>query len=97
MCRQQVIAEYFGENAGEPCKSCDICQQGVIQELKNYTQEARNIIECLTNMIAVLPKVKVSHLVMTYMGSKAKEIIANKLNAIPQYGKGKTHSQTLHL
>jgi RecQ family ATP-dependent DNA helicase len=89
MCRQQVIAEYFGENAGEPCKSCDICQQGVIQELKDYIHEARNIIECLTNLIAVIPKVKVSHLVMTYMGSKAKEIIANKLNAIPQYGKGK--------
>lgn len=53
-CRQQVIAEYFDENAGEPCKSCDICQQGVIQELKDYTQEAKNIIECLTNLIAML-------------------------------------------
>ena len=94
----QVIAEYFDENAGEPCKSCDICQQGVIQELKDYTQEAKNIIECLTNLIAMMSKVKVSLLFMTYMASKANEIITYKLNAIPQYGKRKnTFSNSVSL
>ncbi len=96
VCRQQVIAKYFSEDVGETCKSCDVCQKGVVHEVKDYTQEAKNVIECLSNLNYLNSKVKINQLVMTYMGSKAKGIITNGFHAVPQYGKGKTtfHSCT---
>ncbi len=96
VCRQQVIAKYFSEDVGETCKSCDVCQKGVVHEVKDYTQEAKNVIECLSNLNSLNSKVKIDQLVMTYMGSKAKGIITNGFHAVPQYGKGKTtfHSCT---
>ena len=93
VCQQQIIAKYFEEEEGEPCKVCDVCQKGVIQEVKDYTQEAKNVMECLTNLVAIQSHVKISQLVMTYMGSKGKEIITNGFKTVPQYGKGKTNFQ----
>ena len=91
VCRQQIIAKYFAEEIGEPCRSCDVCQKEVTYEASDYTREAISIIECLTSLLAIQSKVKVSNLVMTYMGSKAKEITSNNFHTVPHYGKGKTN------
>ena len=89
VCRQQVIAKYFSEDVCWPCNCCDVCQKGVTHEVKDYSEEARNVVECVTSMAAIQSKVKVNQLVMTCMGSKVKEVLSNGLQNVPQYGKGK--------
>lgn len=91
LCRQQFIARYFEEDLGETCKCCDICQQDNVREDKDLTVHARNIIECLRQISALEGKPKLTDLAMTYMGSKAKTVITQRFNTVPQYGKGKDH------
>lgn len=91
VCRPRSIAKYFEEDQGNPCTLCDVCQKGIIHEAKDYSQEARNLMDCLTSLIAIQSKIKVTELVLTYMGSKAKGIINTGFHRVPQYGKGKTH------
>lgn len=76
VCRPRSIAKYFEEDQGNLCTLCDVCQKGIIHEAKDYSQEARNVMDCLTcSLTAIQSKVKVTELVLTYMGSKAKGII----------------------
>ena len=88
-CRVQNIARYFGEDEGDSCHVCDICQTGVVNETKDYTDAAKNLVQCLASLLTIQPKVKLSELVMTYMGSKAKEILNKGFHAVPMYAKGK--------
>lgn len=90
LCRIQNIARYFGEDEGDCCHVCDICQKGIVNETKDYTDEAKNLVQCLASLISSQPKVKLSELVMTYMGSKAKEILNKGSHTVPLYGKGKS-------
>ena len=72
ICRTQFIAKYFSELQGDVCKMCDICQKGMTRHVKDFTNEAKSILECLTSITAIQSKVKVNALAMMYMGSKAK-------------------------
>ena len=70
---------------------CDVCQREELpDQIRDCTQDAKDILERLTGMNAVKLKVKVCELVMTYMGSKAKDIINNNFHMVKHYGKGKT-------
>jgi RecQ family ATP-dependent DNA helicase len=89
VCRLQSIAKYFGEDEGECCGVCDICQKGSVLDAKDCTDEAKNLLNCLASLIAIQPRVKLSELSMTYMGSKAKEITNKGFHVVPLYGKGK--------
>lgn len=92
VCRQQMIDKYFGdeESLGDICNLCDVCQNDkVTDEVTDHTQEAKNVLECLSSMMVVQSRVKVSELVMTFMGSNAKDILNKKFHMVPQYGKGK--------
>ena len=72
LCRAQFIAKYFSELQGDVCKMCDICQKGMTHQIKDFTNEAKNILECLTSMIVIQSKVKVNALAMTYIGFQSK-------------------------
>jgi len=89
LCRQQFIAKYFEEELGEVCKCCDMCQGNNIREEKDLTGHAKHVIECLSQLRALQPKIKLSDLAMTYMGSKAKAVTNQSFHTVPQYGKGK--------
>ena len=89
LCRQQFIAKYFEEELGDSCKCCDICQEDSVREVKDFTPHAKNVIECLNQLRAIQPKLKLTDLAMTYMGSKAKVIITQGFHTVAQYGKGK--------
>lgn len=88
-CRQQSICKYFEEELGEPCKSCDICQKDTVVYEKDFTDHAKKVIQCLTHLNTLQPKIKLSELVMTYMGSEARETVSQTFHTVPQYGKGK--------
>ena len=90
LCRAQFMAKYFSELQGDVCKMCDICQKGMTHQINDFTNEAKNILECLTSMIVIQSKVKVNALAMAYMGSKVKEIIGNGFHMVSHYGNGKT-------
>ena len=86
----QKIAKYFGEDEGSHCGVCDVCQSGVVHEMKDFTLEAKNIVNCLANLITINPNVKIPDLAMTYMGSKSKGIITKGFHVVALYGSGKT-------
>ena len=93
ICRQQIIAKYFGddESMNAICNTCDVCQKEEHPEqVRDCTQEAKDILECLTSMMVTQSRIKVSELVMTYMGSKAKDVLSKNFHMVPQYGIGKT-------
>ncbi|XP_028408806.1 uncharacterized protein LOC114531386 [Dendronephthya gigantea] len=94
VCRARNIAKYFEEDQGNSCTLCDVCQKGIVHESKDYTEEAMNMMHCLTNLTALRSKIKVTDLVLTYMGSKAKAIISSGFDRVPQYGKGKINFKT---
>lgn len=89
LCRQQFIAKYFEEEHGDVCKCCDICHEDNVREEKDFTVHAKNVIECLSQIRALQPKLKLTDLAMTFMGSKAKAITNQSFHTVPQYGKGK--------
>lgn len=98
LCRVQHITRYFGEDDGDCCGVCDTCEKGSVPDMKDCTNEAKNLVTCLASLIAIQPKVKLSELVMTYMGSKAKEVLHKGFHAVPLYGKGKkTFKNTVNL
>ena len=85
-CRQQFICE---ESVGESCNICDICQKDTMIQEKDMTEHAKDIVECLISLNRHKSKVKLSELAMTFMGSKAKDIIGQNFHSVPQHGKGK--------
>lgn len=89
MCRQQFICKYFEEALGESCQVCDICQKDTVFHEKDMTDHAKDIVTCLINLSRLKPKVKLSELGMTLMGSKAKDIVRQNFHTIEQHGKGK--------
>ena len=92
ICRQQIIAKYFDDGSmSELCNTCDVCQkEEVPEQVRDCTQEASDVLECLTSMMVSQSRVKVGGLVMTYMGSKAKDVLSKSFHMVPQYGKGKS-------
>ena len=94
-CRQQAIAEYFGEDQGETCNTCDNCQRTVQQEEEDLTEDARSIIQCLQSLSDVKERVLSKDLCLTYIGSKAKEVIDQKFDSCVNYGGGKKQFKTM--
>ena len=93
-CRVRNIAKYFEEDQGNPCILCDVCQKGIVHDVKHYTEEAKNLMHCLTNLTVLQSRIKVTDLVLTYMGSKSKAVVSCGFNGVPQYGKGKVNFRT---
>ena len=95
-CRQQLFAKYFQEEEGEPCELCDNCQESSVPttSFRDLTESTKELITCLNQMVLIKPRIKLSELVMTYIGSKAKDVIDSKFNMCALYGKGKAQFKT---
>ena len=84
-CRQQFIAKYFEEELGDSCAVCDICQKENIVSPKDLTDHARNVIQCLSQLSTLQPRIKLADLAMTYMGSKAKDIVKQSFHTVQHF------------
>lgn len=65
LCRLQSMARHFGEDEGDHCNVCDICQKGSVPDMQDNTDEAKNVLNCLASLIAIQSKIKLSELVVT--------------------------------
>ena len=90
-CRQKILAHYFQEPMTECCQICDVCQKctSYEQRKKDCTGHAKHLIQCLTGLLNIQAKIKISDLAMTYMGSKAKDIVDRNFHTVSQYKMGK--------
>lgn len=89
-CRRIQLVEYFGEGTREPCDGkCDVCLRGATVDSQDGNEDALHVLSCLENMQRLHPKVTFQQLILTYRGSKRKEVVARAYNTVPEYGKGK--------
>ena len=90
ICRHRLLATYFNENSDEDCSTCDNCQQEISHVMQvDESNVAKDIIYCLRELYNIKQYVRLSELVMTFMGSKAKDVIDQKLDRCDHFGKGK--------
>ena len=77
----------------ECCKICDVCQKCTqYEQQKNYcTDHAKH-----TGLLKIQAKIKISDLAMTYMGSKAKDIVDRNFRTVSQYKMGKGDFGNIH-
>ena len=82
----------------ECCKICDVCQKCTqYEQQKNYcTDHAKHLTQCLTGLLKIQAKIKISDLAMTYMGSKAKDIVDRNFRTVSQYKMGKGDFGNIH-
>ena len=89
-CRRSQLVEYFGEGTRESCKGkCDFCLGGVRVDRQDGNDDALQVLSCLESMQQLHPKVTLQQLILTYRGSKRKEVIAKACSMVPKFGKGK--------
>ena len=89
-CIRVQLIEFFGEISHEACcNKCDFCLGKANISSLNGNDDALNLLSCLINMQKLHAKVTLHHLVLTYRGSKRKEILNQSFNTIPEFGKGK--------
>lgn len=89
-CRRVQLMEFFGEISHEACcNKCDFCLGKASVSYLNGNDNALNILSCLINMQKLHAKVTLHHLLLTYRGSKRKEILNKSFNSIPEFGKDK--------
>ena len=89
-CRRVQITEFFGEQGADKCGTkCDFCLGGTSNIKEDGKNDALTILQCLENMQKLIPKVTLHNLVLTFRGSKRKEVLNKNLNTIPEFGKGK--------
>lgn len=87
-CRTQLLLQYFGEKIPE-CNNCDNCKNTDHTECIEASNDAKNIISCVECMLQISVKVSFKALVLTFLGSKRKEITKKKFNEVECFGAGK--------
>ena len=87
-CRTQLLLQYFGEKA-QACNNCDNCKNPNHHESIEASNDANNIVQCVEGMLKINKKVTLKALVLTFPGSKRKEITQNKFNELQYFGCGK--------
>ena len=97
-CHQKTISMYFGSLVSEKCGKCGNCLNTVIPLEIDYTLHAKQLVSCLQHMVSIKAKVSVDDLALTYIGSKSMIVKNNKLDQVPEHGKGKgSFKSTSHL
>ncbi|WP_018969385.1 RecQ family ATP-dependent DNA helicase [Rubritalea marina] len=94
-CRQQWIMEYFGERDAGTCGSCDVCV-GKLGEgaSEGSPEQVMNLRKMLSGVARMSRKVNGQwegrfgrgRVVQMLVGSKAKEILQNRLEELSTYG-----------
>lgn len=94
-CRQQWILDYFGEEGGGCCGSCDICRSGVDAEWRGPTPEEALVVQKVLSGVARMSRRSESgwqgrygrgKIVQMLVGSKSQEILAAGLHHLTTYG-----------
>lgn len=97
-CQQKMIAEYFGSAMEGRCGKCGNCLNPVTPATMDNTLHAKQLVTCLQHMLSIKDKVSVEELGVTYIGSKSAVVRNQKLDQVPEYGKGKGYFKpTSHL
>ena len=97
-CHQKMISLYFGSLVSEKCGKCDNCLSTVIPLEIDFTLHAKQLVSCLQYIVSIKDKVSVDDLALTYIGSKSATVKSNKLDQVPEHGKGKgSFKSTSHL
>ena len=89
MCHRKLVVAYLEDQLEDNCKKCDICQQGVVVEPKNFEIHAKGIVCCIQQMSNFQSRITVEMLSLTYMGSQATNVKKNNFDHVSEYGKGK--------
>ena len=64
----------------------------------DFTLHAKQLVSCLQHIVSIKDKVGVDDLALTYIGSKSVTVKSNKLDQVPEHGKGKgSFKSTSHL
>ena len=101
-CRTKQILRYFGESTAD-CNSCDACQKVDHGASRDASEDGKNVVQCVESMLQLGSKVTFTSVVLTFLGSKRKEVTTKKFNEVPKYGTGKgkftfqSASKFLHL
>ena len=84
-----MISLYFGSLVSEKCEKCDNCLSTVVPLEIDFTLHAKQLVSCLQHIMSIKDKVSVDDLALTYIGSKSATVKSNKLDQVPEHGKGK--------
>lgn len=87
-CRTKQLLQYFGEVVLD-CNNCDACQRADHQASRDASEDGKNVIQCVQGMLQLVPKVTFKVTVLTFVGSRRKEVTAKKFNQVDKFGAGK--------
>ena len=87
-CRSKQLLQFFGESVGD-CNNCDVCHKPDHQASRDASDDGKNVIQCVEGMLQVGPKVTFKAVVLTFIGSKRKEVTAKEFNEVQKFGSGK--------
>lgn len=80
-CLQQFIADYFGENAVDPCGKCSNCLDQSASV--NRTEEAKMALSCVGRMRG---RFGVTMVAKVLKGSRDKKLLQQRLDELSTYG-----------
>eukprot|EP01027_Heterolobosea_sp_BB2_P018886 GEZU01026539.1.p1 GENE.GEZU01026539.1~~GEZU01026539.1.p1 ORF type:complete len:172 (-),score=35.26 GEZU01026539.1:189-629(-) len=95
-CRRQLQLEYFGEkfDRAKCDQMCDNCVHAGDVEIQDVTAAAKQIVHLVQD---IGPKFSMTYIVDVWRGSKNKNVIKNKHDAVEQHGAGKEYSKDFAL
>ena len=87
-CRTKQLLQYFGESVGD-CNFCDDCQKADQPASRDASEDRKSVVQCVEGTLQLGAKVTFKAVVLTFLGSKRKEVTAKKFNQIQKFGAGK--------
>lgn len=94
-CRQQWILAYFGEGNSRACGSCDRCRESPTAGRRTPTDEELRMVRMILSGVARMSsrtetgwnaRFGRNRMVQMLVGSKAQEILSNRLDQLSTYG-----------
>lgn len=87
-CRRKLVLQYFNENFDPKLckKTCDNCKSTNTVEVKDITDDARNIINIVKQTQTW--NVTVNYVIDVYRGSRLQKIVQNGHDTLFEHGKG---------
>lgn len=87
-CRTKQLLQYFGESVAD-CNNCDACHKADHQASSDASEDGKSVIQCVEGMLPLGHKVTFKAVVLTFLGSKRKEVTVKKFNEVQKFGTGK--------
>ena len=87
-CRTKQLLQYFGEVVGD-CNNCDACHKAHHPASRDASEDGKSVVQCVEGMLHLHSKVSLKQVVLTFIGSKQKEVTAKKFNEVQKFASGK--------